>query len=187
MTKVSIGFRGWRFDEDEVFDEHGNYRPLAEMSDDTSARLQRLPTLMDRPCDGCYLAHGADDQDHNVPAAVYGEPKAEVLVCNEHERDFYYWFLELDGDRYEGTDDLQVAFREWFVDGGRAPDDYDGPEHVATAQAETPDPVVPDPEILNIDVPEEEQSSLDLREAMSDVDDDDLDLELDADYPTSDE
>jgi hypothetical protein len=184
---VSIGFRGWRFDEDEVFDEHGNYRPLAEMSDDTSARLRRLPTLMDRPCDACYLAHGSNDQDHNVPAAVYGEPQAEVLVCNEHERDFYYWFLELGGDQYRGTAELQTAFREWFADGGRAPDAFEGPEHVATEPEATPEPTVPDPEILNLDVPEDEQSKLDLREEMDDVDEDDLDLELDADYPGSDE
>ncbi|MFB6269481.1 MAG: hypothetical protein ABEH83_06020 [Halobacterium sp.] len=187
MTKVSIGFRGWRFDEDEVFDDRGNFRSFDEMSDDASARLQRLPALMDRPCDACYLAHGEDEQAHNVPAAVYGEPQAEVLVCNEHERDFYYWFLELGGDQYKGEAELQTAFREWFADGGRAPDHYDGPEHVATDPEDTPSPTVPDPEILNIDVPEDEQASVDLREAMDDVDAEDADLELDADYPTRDE
>jgi len=185
MSKVSIGFRGWRFEEDEVFDERGDYRDFDEMPEDASQRLRRLPTLMDRPCDACYLRHGDDDTERNTPAAVYGEPRAEVLLCAEHEVDFYYWFLEDGGEQHRGTDELQAAFREWFADGGRAPDWYDGPEHVATDPAATPDPDIPDPEIHNVELPESEQSSIDLRPEMEGADD--LDLDLDAEYPTGDE
>lgn len=183
MTKVSIGFRGWRFDEDDVFDENGDYRPFEEMSDDASARLRRLPTLMDRPCDACYLLHGDDEAAHNTPAAVYGEPRAEVLLCDEHERDFYYWFLEAGGEQYRGTEELQEAFREWVADGNGAPDWYDGPEHVATDPESTPDPEIPDPEVFNVEIPEEEQARVNLREPVEDAED----LDLEAEYPTSDE
>jgi len=184
MSKVSIGFRGWRFDEDEVFDANGDYREFDEMTDDASARLRRLPTLMDRPCDACYLLYGEDHEERNTPAAVYGEPRAEVLLCDDHEVDFYYWFLEADGEQYRGTEELQSAFREWFADGGRSPDSYDGPEHVATDPAETPDPDVPDPEIRNVELPEGEQASVNLR---PDIDAEAVDVELDAEYPTGDE
>ncbi|MCG1003122.1 MULTISPECIES: hypothetical protein [Halobacterium] len=185
MSKVSIGFRGWRFDEDEVFDEDGDYRDFDEMPDDASQRLRRLTSLMDRPCDACYLRHGDDDTARNTPAAVYGEPRAEVLLCAEHEVDFYYWFLEDGGEQYRGTDALQEAFREWFADGERAPEWYDGPEHVATDPEDTPDPDIPDPEIHNVELPEDEQAGINLRPEMEGADE--LDLDLDADYPRSDE
>ena len=35
MGKISIGLRGWRFEEDEVFDAEGNVRPFGEMDEDT--------------------------------------------------------------------------------------------------------------------------------------------------------
>ncbi|WP_336037364.1 hypothetical protein [Halobacterium yunchengense] len=185
MSKVSIGFRGWRFDEDEVFDEDGDFRPLDEMREDTSARLQRLRALMDRPCDACYLEYGDDYDAHSMPAAVYGEPMAEVLLCDAHERDFYFWFLEAGGEQHRGTERFQTAFREWFADGNRAPDWYDGPEHVSTDPGETPDPDVPDPEILNLELPDDERARVDLLEPVEGADDGDL--ELDAEYPTGDE
>jgi hypothetical protein len=184
MSKVSIGFRGWRFDEDEVFDERGDYRDFEEMNDDASARLRRLPALMDRPCDACYLLYGDDDEARNAPAAVYGEPRAEVLLCDEHERHFYYWFLEEGGDQYRGTEALQEAFREWFADGNRAPEWYDGPEHVATDPADMPDPDIPDPEVVNVELPEDERARIDLRDG---IDAEETDLDLDAEYPTGDE
>jgi len=168
MGKVSIGFRGWRFDEDAIFDESGDFRPLDEMPDDDRQRLVRLTVLDELPCDACYLIHGDENiRQCNVPVAVYGEPFGEVLVCDEHERDFYYWFLEAGGRRYKGEKELENAFCEWFADGGRAPDEYDGPEHVDTGDA--PDPDVPSPEELDYELPEEEREQ--------------IDIDLDVEYP----
>jgi len=193
MTKVSIGLRGWRFDEDEVFDGDGGYRPRSEMDDDTRERLERLPMLLDQPCDVCYLG----DEDDAEPAAVYGEPGAEVLVCDDHEAAFYYWFLEAGGDEHEGSPALQDAFHEWVAAGNREPDWYEGPEHVETDPESLPDPgpdtsqvAVGEPVPVNVDLPEDEQAELHLVEAADDLADGldgDGDLDLDADYPTADE
>ncbi|WP_232702020.1 hypothetical protein [Halobacterium wangiae] len=180
MTKVSIGFRGWRFDEDEVFDENGDYRPLKEMSEDTRERLGRLPLLADRPCDACYLSDGESD---NSPTAVYGEPGAEVLVCDDHEPEFYYWFLEDGGDEHRGTETLQDAFHEWFAAGNRAPDWYDGPDHVETEPENLPEPDLDNVEAVNVELPEDEQSSVDLR----DVEESLRGADIEMDYPTADE
>jgi hypothetical protein len=89
MGKVSIGLRGWRFDEEEVFTENGEYRPMDDMDEDTRTRLFRLSALVGSPCHACWLIHG----DENIVMCnemdvVYGEPLAEIGVCSEHETDF---------------------------------------------------------------------------------------------------
>lgn len=183
MGKVSIAFRGWRFDEDAVFDEDGNFRPLEEIPEDERRRLVRLDVLQDLPCDACYVVQGEENlQQCNVPTAVYGEVFGEVLLCDEHESDFYYWWTHEGGDAYEGSKELEDAFLDWFADGGRAPDWYDGPEHVETDPDTAPRPDVPDPSALDFELPEDEQVEIDLhegevREGGSDVESvDDLDL-----------
>jgi hypothetical protein len=141
MSKVSIGLRGWRFEEADVFAEDGSFRPMNEMPPDTRTRLSRLTALVNRPCDACWLVHGDEDiQQCNPAAAVYGEPSAEVILCDIHEPDFVYWFREAGGATFRGTDDLEDAFYEWFIDGGRAPEGYGSVEHVETDPDELPAP-----------------------------------------------
>jgi hypothetical protein len=148
MAKVSIGLRGWRFDEEAVFDETGRFRPLAEMPRDVSNRVSRLSALVTSPCHACYLVHGeADVAACDVAEVVYGEPMAEVLLCADHERDFLYWYREAGGEALRGDPELRDAFHEWFADGGRAPEGYAGIEHVDTDPADLPEP--PDPDELS--------------------------------------
>ncbi len=131
MGKVSIGLRGWRFDEADVFDEDGELRGLDEMPEDSRNRVVRLSSLVGEPCNACWLVHGEEHiEECNPGTIVYGEPLAEVLLCNEHEADFLYWFRELGGREFAGSADLQDQFHEWFLDGGRAPDPYGGLDHV---------------------------------------------------------
>jgi hypothetical protein len=140
MAKVSIGMRGWRFDEEEVFDDDGNIRPLSEMDDDTVYRLIRLSAMLGEPCDACWLIHGEENLEAcNGADIVYGEPMAEVILCDEHEVDFLYWFREDGGSEYAGSGDLPDAFHEWFLDGNRAPEGYGGLEHVREAQDDVPE------------------------------------------------
>jgi hypothetical protein len=200
MAKVSIGLRGWRFEESAVFDEAGRFRPFREMPEDERTRLSRLATLLDKPCDACWLRHGDENIERcNPPEAVYGEPMAEVLVCGEHEPDFYYWYFEAGGEEARGTEAFQERFHEWFAGGGRAPEDYEGLEHVDTSPADVPVPDMPDDEDLAVDPPEEERVRIDLREgevyegaeatreeAAAAEEDDDLeldDVDLDTEYP----
>ncbi|MFC4551504.1 MULTISPECIES: hypothetical protein [Halorussus] len=201
MGKVSIGLRGWRFDEEEVFTEDGDFRPMDEMPADTRNRLVRLSALVGSPCDACWLIHGDDDLPAcNVSEVVYGEPLAEVGLCREHEADFLYWFAEAGGDRFKGQDRLQDEFHEWFADGGRAPDGYGGLEHVDTDPDDLPEPPEPDQYALDVEVPEEERKRIDLRnmeiqegEEVAEADRrreesdeaaDDPDLDLSRDYPS---
>jgi hypothetical protein len=143
MSKVSIGLRGWRFEESEVFTPDGEYRPLAEMPPDTRTRVQRLAALVGSPCHACWLLHGdAGLDDCNVARVVYGEPNAEVVTCDDHESDFLYWYRECGGSEHRGDPSLQDAFHAWFTDGGRAPEGYGGDDHVDTDPAELPDPPV---------------------------------------------
>lgn len=146
MAKVSIGLRGWRFDEEEVFDEDGNVRPLTEMEDDTVFRLVRLSSILGEPCDACWLVHGEENLEQaNGATIVYGEPMAEVVLCDEHEADFLYWFREAGGDEYRGSGNLPDAFHEWFLDGNRSPEGYGGLEHVEEDPDDLPEaPDVPD-------------------------------------------
>lgn len=141
MSKVSIGLRGWRFDEETVFTEDGEFRPLEELPADTKQRLVRLQDIADAPCDACWLEHGEESpESYNPSEVVYGEPLSEVLLCADHETDLVYWFREAGGREYAGTDEFDDAFHEWFLDGGRAPEGYEGIEHVATDPDELPDP-----------------------------------------------
>lgn len=142
MAKVSIGLRGWRFDEDEVFDEDGEIRPIDEIPEDARNRLIRLSSIMGEPCSACWLIHGEENLEQcNVGTIVYGEPLAEVLLCDEHETDFIYWFREEGGEQYAGSSDLQDAFHEWFLEGNRAPESYPGLRHVDEEPDALPDAV----------------------------------------------
>ena len=141
MGKVSIGLRGWRFEESEVFAEDGSFRPLEEMTPDARQRINRLTSLANRPCDACWLEYGEEEIERCNPArVVYGEPMAEVLLCEDHEPDFVYWFREKGGSNYQGSDDLDDAFYEWSLEGGAAPEGYGGVTHVETDPEDLPDP-----------------------------------------------
>jgi hypothetical protein len=199
MAKVSIGLRGWRFDEDDVFDEDGDLLPLDEMPDEPRERVSRLTTLVTAPCDCCWLIHGDDDVDEcNVAATVYGEPDGEVLLCDDHEDEFVYWYREEGGREYRGTLELQDRFHEWFADGNRSPDWFHGLDHVETNPDELPDPEAVDLSDLDPELPDDEKERIDLRnmevregeDAVRDERDEgeavaveDADLDLDADYP----
>jgi hypothetical protein len=203
MGKVSIGLRGWRFDEDEVFTDEGEFRPLEEIPQDPRDRLLRLQALVGSPCDACWLIHGDENIDEcTVAAVVYGEPLSEVVLCSEHEADFRYWFAEAGGSRYKGSEELEDAFHEWFLDGGRAPAGYGGIEHVETDPDDVTEPPDPDPEDLEVEIPGEERERIDLRNMeVTTVEDgsedeenekpdepedaavDEVDLDLNRDYP----
>lgn len=139
MGKLSIGLRGWRFDEADIFREDGELRALDEMPADVRNRVIRLSTLVDAPCDACWLIHGDADLDAcNVAEVVYGEPTAEVIVCGAHEADLLYWYREAGGRAHRGTEGFQDAFHEWFIAGNRAPEGYSRDAHVETAPASLP-------------------------------------------------
>ncbi|MDG5776016.1 hypothetical protein VB773_14555 [Haloarculaceae archaeon H-GB2-1] len=169
MGKVSIGLRGWRFDEDEVFDAEGELRELGKMEPDTRQRIVRLSAFIGEPCDACFLEHGQADVDQcNVGAVIYGEPLGEVLLCEDHEADFLYWFREDGGSEFKGETELRDRFHEWFMKGGRAPEGYAGLEHVD----EEPDRIP--------DAPERAGEIPGLEEELEDLDDDDIEaLDLD--------
>ena len=192
MAKVSVGLRGWRFDEDEVFTEDEEWAPLDEMSEDTRNRLLRLGLLMDQPCDACYLKFGEAEKRRANPAAiVYGEPGEEVLLCADHEADFLYWYREAGGTAHRGEPTFRDEFHEWFHGGGRAPEGYGGLEHVETDRDSLPSP--PDPEEINRRLNEEfDGRKIDLHEdetaeGAESAADEDLDLDdvdLGTDYPS---
>jgi hypothetical protein len=167
MGKVSIALRGWRFEEDEVFDDDGRIRPLEEVEESTRERLIRLRVVAGEPCDACYLVN-EDKADCNVARIVYGEPLSEVLLCPDHETEFLYWFREAGGTEFRGDSQFADIFHEWFAAGNRAPDGYGGIEHVDTDPDRIP---APD---MGEDVPE-------LEEAIEELDDEALD-DLGMDY-----
>ncbi|ESP88242.1 hypothetical protein [Candidatus Halobonum tyrrellensis] len=147
MGKVSIGLRGWRFEEDDLFTADGNWRPVMEIPEGPRQRLLRLQIAIGKPCDACYLIHGEEEKRRcNEAAIVYGEPLDEVLLCDDHEADFLYWFRERGGSDLTGEETFRDAFHEWFDDGGRAPEGYGGLDHVEAAPDDLPD--LPDPEEL---------------------------------------
>ena len=142
---MSVGLRGWRFGESELFTENGDRRQLGSMSEDTRHRLVRLQVVIGNPSDACYLIHGDPDvRQCNEATVVYGEPLDELLVCDDHEADFLFWFRERGGDTIAGEETFRDAFHEWFDDGGRAPDGYAGIDHVEAAPGDLPD--LPDPQ-----------------------------------------
>ena len=189
MTKVSIGLRGWRFDESAVFTDDDEFRPLEELPDDTRRRLVRLTYLQGKPCDACYLIHGeADKKRCNEAEIVYGEPMEEVLLCPDHEADFLYWYREAGGSDAAGSETFRDEFHEWFAAGNRAPDGYGGLDHVDTDPASLPSP--PDPAELNRRLNENydgERKRIDLKTGeitTVDESDDIGDVDLGREYPT---
>ena len=175
MSKVNIGLRGWRFDEDAVFDDEGKIRPIGTMDPDARDRILRLVERIDDPCDACWLEAGPDNVEACDPAEViYGEPRGEVVLCGDHERDFVYWFRNEVDDDLVGHPELGDAFHEWFADGGRAPDSFPPLEHVDEAPDEVPEAKDPFEEMPGL---EEELQSLDEEELDAlDVDLGDLDV-----------
>jgi hypothetical protein len=131
MAKVSIGLRGWRFDEEEIISADGELKPLDEIPEEPRERLVRLVGLVEEPCDVCYLDHG-DAGIHRCAQAeiVYGEPGGEVLLCSAHEPDFIYWFREAGGSDHTGRQAFGDRFHEWVAAGNEAPDGYASVEHV---------------------------------------------------------
>ncbi|WP_049984783.1 hypothetical protein [Halobellus rufus] len=193
MAKVSIGLRGWRFDEEEVFTDEGEFRPLDSVPEETRKRLIRLTYLQEKPCDACYLIHGeAEKRRCNQAEIVYGEPMEEVLLCSEHEADFLYWFREAGGSEAAGTETFRDRFHEWFLDGNRAPEGYGGLDHVDTDPDTLPTP--PEPAELNRRLNENyegERKRIDLRTGeIKTVEDDEEDepslgdVDLGREYPT---
>jgi len=188
MAKVSIGLRGWRFEESEVFTEDGEFKPLEEISGDPQERLVRLTYLVEQPCDACYLIHGEAAIERCAQAAiVYGEPGDELLLCDDHEADFLYWYREAGGKAHRGEPTFRDRFHEWFADGGRAPEGYEGLDHVETDPDALPDP--PDPEEIHQRLNEDfEGRRINLRkDADDDADGEELDLDdvdLGTDYPS---
>jgi hypothetical protein len=169
MAKVSIGLRGWRFDEGDVLAEDGSLRPVEAMPDDVAQRVVRLSALVGSPCGACWLKYGDEQLDQcEAATVVYGEPLAEVVLCEAHEADFLYWFREAGGEAYRGSDELQDAFHEWFLDGARSPAGYGGLEHVSTDQTAVPTPPAVDQTALNIELPEAERHDIDLRQLQED-------------------
>lgn len=172
MSKVSIGLRGWRFDEGAVFGTDGAIKPLSQMPPETRQRVSRLTAIIGNACDACWLVED-EEADCNVARVVYGESMGEVLLCDEHEPDFLYWFREEGGEEFAGEVALQEYFHKWFLDGGRAPEDYASLEHVE----QEPDALPEAPDSGQIEPLEEELRGMDdeEREAL-DVDLSDLDL-----------
>ncbi len=178
MGKVSIGLRGWRFDEEDIFDGSGELRSLEEMPEDTRNRIVRLSSLMGEPCNACWLLHGeANIEACNPGTIVYGEPLGEVLLCTDHEADFLYWFREAGGERHAGSADLADEFHEWFLEGGRAPEGYAGLDHVQAHPDILPDAVEDEADSHGIPAVEEQIGEMAEaeREAL-DVDLGDLDV-----------
>ncbi|WP_135302475.1 hypothetical protein [Haloarcula amylovorans] len=167
MAKVNIGLRGWRFEED-VLNEEGRIRPLATLEPEVRQRLLVLADRVVDPCDACWLQYG-DGQiaECNVAEVIYGEPGGEVILCSVHEPDFLYWFREAGGEEYAGDLELQEVFHQWFLDGNRAPDDYEGLEHVdenptALPEAPTRADAVPSLEAELQELDDEEKAAMDL-------------------------
>jgi hypothetical protein len=145
------------------------------MHPDTRQRIVRLTALIGDPCHACWLIHGEEEIEQcRLARIVYGEPGGEVILCEEHEPDFLFWFHEQGGREYAGDTDLKDAFHEWFATGNRAPEGYGGLDHVD----EEPDaiPEAPDTSqgIPSLEEEIEEADDEELQEL--DIDLDDLDL-----------
>ncbi|MFO7923096.1 MAG: hypothetical protein R6U58_05330 [Bacteroidales bacterium] len=46
---MSVGLRGWRFDEEEIFTDDGELKPLDEIPEEPRERLFRLVSLVEEP------------------------------------------------------------------------------------------------------------------------------------------
>ena len=194
MAKVSVGLRGWRFDEAEIFTDEGEFRPLEGIPEEPRERLVRLVTLVEDPCDVCYLEYGDEGINRcNQAQIVYGEPHGEVLLCDEHEPDFMYWFREAGGSDHKGTVEFGDRFHEWVAAGNEAPEGYAAVEHVDEDPDELPDP--PDQTEIQRRVEAEfDGDRIDIRALAgedADADDrvgsddlDDADVDLSTDYPS---
>jgi hypothetical protein len=194
MAKVSIGLRGWRFEEDEIFSDDEELKPLDEIPEDPRERLLRLVSLVEEPCDVCYLEHGEEAiRRCNEAEIVYGEPDGEVLLCPEHEPDLLYWFREEGGSDHKGSVAFADRFHEWVAAGNEAPEGYGSVEHVE----EDPDglPELPDQqevqERLEADFEGERIDILELargeesdREKLTEEELSESELDLSTDYPT---
>jgi len=193
MAKVSVGLRGWRFDEEEIFTDDEELKPLDEIPEEPRERLVRLVGLVEEPCDVCYLEHGEDEIHRcNQAEIVYGEPKGEVLLCPEHERDLLYWFREEGGSEHAGTLEFADRFHEWVAAGNEAPEGYGSVEHVD----EDPDglPDLPDQQDIQERVEQDfDGDRIDILELAGEsndegdeLDEDDLgDIDLSTDYPSN--
>ncbi|WP_058366470.1 hypothetical protein [Haloparvum sedimenti] len=197
MSKVSVGLRGWRFEESEIFTPEGEFKPLDEIPEEPRERLLRLTKLVEEPCDACYLEYGEEEvQKARQAEIVYGEPLGEVLLCPAHEADFLYWFREAGGDAHRGDPELSDAFHEWYAAGNRAPEGYGGIDHVDDDPEGVPEP--PDQKEVQRRLEEEfEGRRIDLHEYGPDDGDEfdpedrltaedlsESDLDLSTDYPS---
>jgi hypothetical protein len=171
-----------------VFTDDGEFKPLDEVPAEPRERLVRLTHLVERPCDACYLIHGeADVEQCRRAAIVYGEPGDELLLCAPHETDFLYWYREAGGKAHRGEPTFRDRFHEWFAADGRAPEGYEGLDHVETDPDGLPDP--PEPDEIHRRINENfDGRRIDLREAREDDGDgDDVDLDdvdLGTEYPS---
>jgi hypothetical protein len=193
MPKVSVGLRGWRFDETAIFTDDEELKPLDEIPEEARERLLRLVSLVEEPCDVCYLEHGeAEVHRCNQAAIVYGEPRGEVLLCPEHEPDLLYWFREEGGSDHAGSLEFGDRFHEWVAAGNEAPEGYESVEHVD----EDPDglPDLPDQQDVQERVEQDfDGDRIDILELAGksgdegdDLDEDDLDgVDLSTDYPSN--
>ena len=194
MAKVSIGLRGWRFEEDEIFSDDEELKPLDEIPEDPRERLLRLVSLVEEPCDVCYLDYGESEVHRcNEAEIVYGEPDGEVLLCPEHEPDLLYWFREEGGSDHKGSVEFADRFHEWIGAGNEAPEGYGSVEHVEQDPDGLPD--LPDQqevqERLEADFEGERIDILELAgqgerdgEEITEAELSESDLDLSTDYPS---
>jgi hypothetical protein len=195
MAKVSIGLRGWRFEEDEIFSDDGELKPLDEIPEDPRERLVRLVSLVEEPCDVCYLEFG-EEEIHRCREAeiVYGEPEGEVLLCPEHEPELIYWFREAGGSEHKGSVEFADRFHEWVAAGNESPEGYGSVEHVEEDPGDLPE--LPDQQEVQerieadfdgdrIDILElAGQEPRDEDEQLTESDLADSELDLSTDYPS---
>ncbi|MFB6283315.1 MAG: hypothetical protein ABEK59_05185 [Halobacteria archaeon] len=113
--KISIGLRGWRFNPDDVFDADGNLKSPEEIPEDQRERIARLPDIIGNACHVCMLLNPDEGWDEWTKATVvYGEPRHEVLTCDDHEPVFETWFFDEGGEALKGSDNLADTFHAWI-------------------------------------------------------------------------
>ncbi len=181
MAKVSVGLRGWRFDEEDIFSDDGELKPLDEIPEGPRERLFRLVGLVEEPCDVCYLEYGESEVHRcNQAEIVYGEPEGEVLCCPEHEPDLIYWYREEGGSEHAGSVEFGDRFHEWVAAGNEAPEGYGSVEHVEEDPEGLPD--LPDQQEIQERVEQDfEGDRIDILELAGKDDEGDTEDELDED------